>query len=614
MTTTINAVAVGPVVLASGSFYTLESSGSITNNAGTALGLTSGGCGISVFGGIYGEYGIVESNTGTGANSVYIGTTGIVSGVTGYGIELFDDKNFLDNDGLVQGYVNGVELIGNQEMVTNNGHISGTYWGVVFSGAQGSMTNTGTITGGNGVEFGGGTSATADLFENSGTITATHSNPGDSDCFAVLDENHSGNMVAVNSGTITGDRGIIFEGAAGLVDSLNNSGTIDGRGTYAVLEEQVGPGAVLQVVNSGTISCAQNAIGFTVESIGNTLDNSGTIQGNIVSDSASTLTITNSGHIAGGITFGDSDDSYDGTLGSVTGWVHSGDGDDVLAGGAGQDKFAGGNGSDTIDGNGGNDHIDMSSVFDPNDQIDGGAGRDVLSLNGDYSVIMVWGADTLTNVEKIVVATGFSYNFVTDDNNVAAGARLVVDASALTSTQKLSFNGTAETDGRFTITGGAGADVLTGGAGNDVFVGGLGKNVYDGAGGADRMTAGGNAEKFVYNDVSESTSTTHDIITSFNVVNDVFDMDVTVAHIDTAVITGRLSAGVNFDANLTTALAGHLAAGDAIVFAPTIGGLSGHTFLVVDANGIAGYQANQDYVIELVGAGSLISLSTTNFI
>jgi hypothetical protein len=615
MTTTINAGAIGPFTLASGDNYTLESSGSITYAAGTALTLSGGDCVVSVFGGIYGVNGIVESNTGTGANSVYIGTEGIVSGVSGVGILLFDDNNFVTNDGVVQGNVYGVELEGDGEMVSNNGHIAGTNRGVALVGAQSAITNTGTITGGEGVVFNGASTVAADQLENSGTITANNSNSESADSIGVLDENHACNMIADNSGTITGSRGIIFEGASGLIDSLNNSGVIDGYGACAVEEEGGSPagGAALAVLNSGTISCAADAIIFGAESLGNTLDNSGTILGNIVSDDSSTLAITNSGHIAGGIVFGDVDSSYDGTLGSVTGWVNGGAGNDSLAGGAGQDKFDGGSGTDTIDGNGGNDHIDMTSFFDPGDQIDGGSGRDVLSLNGDYSTIMVLGADTLTNVEKIVVATGFSYNFVTDDNTVAAGARLVVDASALTSTQKLSFNGSAETDGRFTITGGAGADVLTGGAGNDVFVGGLGKNVYDGGAGADHMTAGGNAEKFVYTDVSDSTSTVRDIITSFNVVNDQFDMDVTVAGIDTAVITGRLGAA-NFDTNLTAALSGHLLGGHAIVFAPTIGGLAGHTFLIVDANGVAGYQAGQDYVMELVGAGSLISLSTANFI
>src|SRR5262249_889174 len=157
------------------------------------------------------------------------------------------------NDGLVQGNIQGIKLIGDLEMVANNGRIAGTYEAIELVGAQGAVTNTGMITGGDGVVFADGTTATTDRLENGGTIMANHSNPEGPDSIGVLDENHDGNFVVDNSGTIAGDRGIIFEGAAGLIDSLNNTGTIDGRGTYAVLEEQVTPGATLQVVNSGTI-------------------------------------------------------------------------------------------------------------------------------------------------------------------------------------------------------------------------------------------------------------------------------------------------------------------------------------------------------------------------
>jgi hypothetical protein len=50
-----------------------------------------------------------------------------------------------------------------------------------------------------------------------------------------------------------------------------------------------------------------------------------------------------------------------------------------------------------------------------------------------------------------------------------------------------------------------------------------------------------------------------------------------------------------------------------VLFTPDRGTLAGHTFLIVDANGTAGYQAGQDYVIDITGATNLGSLSTTNF-
>ena len=45
-----------------------------------------------------------------------------------------------------------------------------------------------------------------------------------------------------------------------------------------------------------------------------------------------------------------------------------------------------------------------------------------------------------------------------------------------------------------------------------------------------------------------------------------------------------------------------LGAGQAVWFAPDAGDLAGTIFLVVDANGIAGYQAGEDYVFAVAGA------------
>ena len=77
----------------------------------------------------------------------------------------------------------------------------------------------------------------------------------------------------------------------------------------------------------------------------------------------------------------------------------------------------------------------------------------------------------------------------------------------------------------------------------------------------------------------------------------------TVSAVDAAVTTGALSTAT-FDSDLAAAVgASQLGAGHAVVFTPNSGTLSGDHFLIVDANGVAGYQAGQDYVIEF-GTGS----------
>jgi Ca2+-binding RTX toxin-like protein len=178
------------------------------------------------------------------------------------------------------------------------------------------------------------------------------------------------------------------------------------------------------------------------------------------------------------------------------------DGHFIIRGGAGNDVLTGGQdgdafnltvgGEDTVHGGAGNDTIDMGAGFDAGDQIDGGTGNNTLNLDGDYSGGLVLGATTLLNVQSIAFGPNHSYNITTNDATVASGATLNVNGSALLAGDSLVFNGAAETDGQFTMTGGAGDDVLTGGAGNDVLTGGAGADSFDlSAGGTDTVHGGG---------------------------------------------------------------------------------------------------------------------------
>ena len=83
-----------------------------------------------------------------------------------------------------------------------------------------------------------------------------------------------------------------------------------------------------------------------------------------------------------------------------------------------------------------------------------------------------------------------------------------------------------------------------------------------------------------------------------------FSIGQTVNAIDAAINTGTLDTGANFDTDLAAVVnAGHLGIGDAVLFTVSASstGLAGHTFLVVDMNGVAGYQANGDLVIDVTG-------------
>jgi Ca2+-binding RTX toxin-like protein len=93
--------------------------------------------------------------------------------------------------------------------------------------------------------------------------------------------------------------------------------------------------------------------------------------------------------------------------------------------------------------------------------------------------------------------TSYDYALATHDANVAAGAVLVVSANGLEAGEDLSFDGSAETDGAFTIYAGFGKETLTGGQLSDGFFFGEGRFsagdiVSGGGGGDDQMGIRGN--------------------------------------------------------------------------------------------------------------------------
>lgn len=286
--------------------------------------------------------------------------------------------------------------------------------------------------------------------------------------------------------------------------------------------------------------------------------------------------------------------------------------------------FNGTNGIDTLTGGAQADTFTfrLSAFSEPatfvsEDRLDGGAGNDTLIIVGDYANGVVLAPTTIQNIEKIQFGiTGFgsgTYAFTTDDANVAAGVKMLIDGSRLDTTGKLLFDGSHETDGRFNITGGFGDDVLTGGAGADTIAGGNGSDHITGGLGGDHMTGGSGKDAFFYGSVHMSTGVTFDTIEDFSAANDSLALHVAVNAIDTAV-TGGVLTGVQFDTQLAAAVgASQLAAHDAVLFTPDSGAYAGRTFLVVDWNGVAGYQAGHDLVICLGPASDLTGFSAANF-
>lgn len=167
--------------------------------------------------------------------------------------------------------------------------------------------------------------------------------------------------------------------------------------------------------------------------------------------------------------------------------------DDDLTGTAGDDRFnlfKGGH--DTVDAGGGDDLFKMGASLDAGDRLDGGDGRDVVFLHGDYSAGVVFDADTIKNVEVLRLGRGFDYTLTLADGNVAAGERLTINGAPIGSGHSLIFDGSAEADGQFTIYAGAGDDIITGGQKADkIFLTQGGSDTVHAGGGNDTIQMGG---------------------------------------------------------------------------------------------------------------------------
>ncbi|HUJ46713.1 MAG TPA: hypothetical protein VLV55_06240, partial [Rhizomicrobium sp.] len=149
-------------------------------------------------------------------------------------------------------------------------------------------------------------------------------------------------------------------------------------------------------------------------------------------------------------------------------------------------------GEDTVIAGSGDDIINMGASLDAGDRLNGGAGKDVVTLHGDYSAGLRFDDLTIQNIEALRLGAGDDYSLTTADGNVAAGARLIINGAKLGAGDQLTFDGSAETDGHFLIYGGAGDDTLTGGAKADVFhLENGGNDTIHGGGGNDTFYLGG---------------------------------------------------------------------------------------------------------------------------
>jgi hypothetical protein len=154
------------------------------------------------------------------------------------------------------------------------------------------------------------------------------------------------------------------------------------------------------------------------------------------------------------------------------------------------------------------------------------------------------------------------------------------------------------------LTGGGHTAQAIGGSGDDVISVDITKTAtIQGGGGADLITVGSPQPSFhdilVYTAASDSTGANYDTIDRFPAGADLFQLTFAVTAVDASVTTGTLSTA-SFDTDLANAIgSAQLGAHHAVIFTPDSGTLARDNFLVIDSNGVAGYQAGQDLVIKL---------------
>lgn len=143
-------------------------------------------------------------------------------------------------------------------------------------------------------------------------------------------------------------------------------------------------------------------------------------------------------------------------------------------------------------------------------------------------------------------------------------------------------------------------DVLDGGDGKDKLHVKLGGSVLDGGGDADKMRLGLGIDTVAYTAASDSDGHAIDQLKHFDASADKIDLWFAVDGVDAT----QSASGINNIADVMDA--DHLAVGHA-----ALATVDAHTYLVVDANGVGGYQAGEDLIVRMDGVEAV---TTDNFI
>ncbi len=273
-------------------------------------------------------------------------------------------------------------------------------------------------------------------------------------------------------------------------------------------------------------------------------------------------------------------------------------GDDTIYGDEGNDILSPGGGHDTVYAGTGDDDIFLRGRTGMADTIDGGDGTDTIHLRGADISDVTLNAPSLANIENVELGPKNSYGIRLPNDLTNP---MTIDGSNLGPDDVLNLDGSQVVGDALTVIGGAANDVIAGGGAGDILQGG---------GGGDTMSGGTGPDTFRYSNASESSGSNVDTITDFDGATDTIDVANAVVAVD-GIVHGLLGSLDGLTSLLGVA---NLAAGHAVLVQPLLGALAGSTLMVIDQNGVLGYQPGADMVINLANPVDLGGFGIDNII
>jgi Ca2+-binding RTX toxin-like protein len=231
------------------------------------------------------------------------------------------------------------------------------------------------------------------------------------------------------------------------------------------------------------------------------------------------------------------------------------------------------------------------------------SGTDVLlQVDRDGAAVATNGFVTIFTISNGYTGGFTAYNFDGFIGNLTlSGFAASETITGATGNDVLSGNG-----GNDVLIGLAGNDTLDGGTGDDTLLGGLGNDILIGGLGRDRMSGGAGADLFVFNSAADSnvmvgnggTSVlNYDTLFGFTQGTDTIQVAGQTYNTFTSGQGGRLD-DATFNGDIAASV-GNMTGNAAVLFTATSGNHVGETFLVLNTDGVAGYQAGSDLVLYL---------------